>query len=416
MCKKCWLVKVGPRDREYVLLAIPPLWQRAKDTLLRLFPEHQIYFRTNGNVRFVTISTRLQLAASTAVAGLVCWLMVASATYWLKSDAIGQKEREIVAQQKALAMMQDRVQDLASNVAVLEDNVADSAARIRARQQFLERLFNNQIKIDRETARKKEDSSDSQPREQAQLDLRDSAVLDPYRRLETDQVAFADAAAAAAQTRFTQMERLLRRMGINSRDLMGQSAMSGMGGPYVEASFSEGAYRQLEDPFKDLYLSWSRLAALQRAMLAIPATDPAVNVVFTSGYGYRRDPFTGRGAMHTGVDFSGIHGSPIYASANGVVTKAERMSGYGLAVQIDHGKGIGTLYGHLSRIGVVPGQRVRAGQVIGRMGSTGRSTGTHLHYEVRLNGSPVNPRPFLEASNDVLEIQRRVSRQVATTG
>lgn len=396
-------------------MAIRNLWLRVRDTVLRLFPEHQIYFRTNNTVRFLTISTRLQLAASSAAVGLVCWLLVASGTYWLKSDAISQKQREIIAQQKALAVMQDRVQDLASDVAVLEDDVASSASRIRERQQFLEKLFNNQIKINSETAQKQNKSDRPASDQSAALDTGDSAVLAPYRKLEEDQIAFADAAAAAADQRFKQMERLLTRMGLSARSLMGQSMMNGMGGPLVEASFDEGRYGALEDPFKDLYLSWSRLAALQQAMTVLPATMPARNFVYTSGYGYRRDPFTGRAAMHTGVDFSGVHGSPIYAAADGVVAKAQLMAGYGYAVQIAHGKGIETLYGHLARISVRGGQSVKAGQVIGTMGNTGRSTGTHLHYEVRLNGNPVNPRPFLEASQDVLEIKRRASGRQGTT-
>jgi murein DD-endopeptidase MepM/ murein hydrolase activator NlpD len=395
-------------------LAIRNLWLRARARILLLFPEHQIYFRTNGNIRFLTISTRLQVAASSVATALVCWLLVASATYWLKSDAIQRKEQEIVAQQKALAVMQDRVQDLASNVAVLQDDVADSATRIRARQQFLEKLFNNEIKIDRNTAESKSKNEKDGAQQPASLDVSDSAVLDPYRQLEQDQVKFADAAAEAADARYKQMERLLARLGLNARTLIGQSMMSGMGGPLVEASFEKGAFAALEDPFKDLYLSWSRLAALQSAMTSIPATMPARNFVLTSGFGYRRDPFTGAGAMHTGIDFSGIHGTPIYAAADGIVEKAQMMAGYGFAVELDHGRNIGTLYAHLSRISVRNGQRVKAGQIIGLMGSTGRSTGTHLHYEVRLNGSPVNPRPFLEASDDVLEIQKRAIRQSAT--
>ena len=109
--------------------------------------------------------------------------------------------------------------------------------------------------------------------------------------------------------------------------------------------------------------------------------------------------------MHAGMDLTGDKGEPIYASANGVVTHAGRANGYGNMVEIGHGRGIDTRYGHLSKILVQEGDVVRQGQVIGLMGSTGRSTGTHLHYEIRLDGRAINPRPFLEASNYVMAAQ-----------
>ncbi len=113
--------------------------------------------------------------------------------------------------------------------------------------------------------------------------------------------------------------------------------------------------------------------------------------------------------MHAGIDLSGPVGTPIYATADGVISDAGWNSGgYGNLVKIDHGRGIETRYGHLSKIGVLAGQRIKRGDLIGRMGSTGRSTGSHLHYEVRIDGRAVNPIPFMKSTDYLVAMQRKV--------
>lgn len=115
----------------------------------------------------------------------------------------------------------------------------------------------------------------------------------------------------------------------------------------------------------------------------------------TGSFGERIDPFNGEGAFHSGVDISSAYGTPIIAPADGVVTFADFMGGYGKAVMVDHGHGIATRYGHLSGFAVTTGQHVHRGDVIGYVGLSGRSTGPHLHYEVRINDTPVNPYKYL---------------------
>jgi murein DD-endopeptidase MepM/ murein hydrolase activator NlpD len=115
----------------------------------------------------------------------------------------------------------------------------------------------------------------------------------------------------------------------------------------------------------------------------------------TASFGERIDPFNGEGAFHSGVDISSAYGSPIVAPADGVVTFTDIMGGYGKAIMIDHGNGISTRYGHLSGFAVTAGQTVHRGDVIGYIGTSGRSTGPHLHYEVRINDTPVNPYKYL---------------------
>lgn len=117
-----------------------------------------------------------------------------------------------------------------------------------------------------------------------------------------------------------------------------------------------------------------------------------------SHFGRRSDPFSGEGAFHTGVDISASTGTPIKASADGVVSSAEWAGAYGRLVIIDHGSGIQTWYAHMSRFDVVPGQAVRRGEIVGRAGATGRVTSSHLHYEVRRRGTAVNPSPYLRST------------------
>jgi murein DD-endopeptidase MepM/ murein hydrolase activator NlpD len=119
----------------------------------------------------------------------------------------------------------------------------------------------------------------------------------------------------------------------------------------------------------------------------------------SSSYGMRIHPVTGKLARHNGVDIPAPYGTPIYATADGVIGRAQRLGGYGNYVEIEHGNEIQTRYGHMSSYIVRPGQSVRKGDIIGYVGSTGRSTGNHLHYEVRIEGAPVNPMPFVRSDS-----------------
>lgn len=176
-------------------------------------------------------------------------------------------------------------------------------------------------------------------------------------------------------------------------------------GGVFEKATREGA----ADPqFRSLFLSWKKLDQVGiQGSVSIPSQKPVDQLNFTSNFGFRSDPFRGSRAMHAGVDIPGPIGTPIYATADGVIGRAQRLGGYGNYIEIEHGQGIQTRYGHLSSILVTPNTRVKRGQLIGRMGSTGRSTGSHLHYEVRLDGRAVNPMPFLQSSDYLLAMQQR---------
>ena len=160
------------------------------------------------------------------------------------------------------------------------------------------------------------------------------------------------------------------------------------------------------DPqFRSLFNSW-RLADGEGATTAsIPSQKPVEALSLSSTYGVRSDPFTGRARRHEGIDIPGPMGTPIYATADGVAEHAGWSNGYGNLVKLSHGAGLETRYGHMSALAINQGDHIHKGQIIGYMGSTGRSTGSHLHYEVRIDGAAVNPMPFLASSDYMVALK-----------
>jgi len=219
----------------------------------------------------------------------------------------------------------------------------------------------------------------------------------PLARVEQQQLEQAALVAKALDVRYQVTAAELKRLGIAPARV---GTTEGIGGPFESAANST---------FKTLFDSWKKLDQLQDGVIAIPSDKPVkTEVSFTSGYGVRSDPFHAGAAMHPGIDLAGSYGTPIYATADGTVLRAGwNNGGYGNIVEIDHRRGIATRYGHMSAVLVRDGEHVTRGEQIGRMGSTGRSTGNHLHYEVRIDGRAVNPIPFMKSTDYVLAMQRR---------
>jgi murein DD-endopeptidase MepM/ murein hydrolase activator NlpD len=217
----------------------------------------------------------------------------------------------------------------------------------------------------------------------------------PLARVEQQQFQQAALVAQALDVRYQVTAAQLKKLGINPARVGG-----GIGGPFESAG---------NPTFKALFNSWKKLDQLQDGVIAVPSDKPVqASVTMMSVFGVRSDPFNHHAAMHPGIDLAGAYGTPIYATADGTVLRAGWNSGgYGNLVEVDHGRGITTRYGHMSAILVSAGQHITRGQQIGRMGSTGRSTGNHLHYEVRIDGRAVNPIPFMKSTDYVLAMQRR---------
>jgi murein DD-endopeptidase MepM/ murein hydrolase activator NlpD len=175
------------------------------------------------------------------------------------------------------------------------------------------------------------------------------------------------------------------------------AAPEGIGGPFVPVTLpppSQGFERALTR----VSIARAEAQELTSTLASVPLHKPLIGAIeISSPFGVRIDPFLGIPELHTGVDLRGAMAEPVHATAAGTVTVAGWTGGYGNMVEINHGNGLATRYAHLSEINVAVGQKVRSGQVVGRLGSTGRSTGPHLHYETRIDGKPVDPRRFLSA-------------------
>jgi murein DD-endopeptidase MepM/ murein hydrolase activator NlpD len=216
-------------------------------------------------------------------------------------------------------------------------------------------------------------------------------------QIEGRQIAALSSVEDGMESRVRRMRGVFTDLGLDMAQLEAATPRVGMGGPFVPVKLASDA-----GPFeRQLYrinITRSQVERLNRTLALVPYRKPVIGEVeFTSGFGIRSDPFLGRPAMHTGLDFRAAMGDPVRATANGKVASSGWAGGYGRMVEIDHGNGLSTRYGHLSEISVKVGDQIKIGQVIGAVGSTGRSTGPHLHYETRIDGEAVDPQKFLRA-------------------
>ncbi len=216
-------------------------------------------------------------------------------------------------------------------------------------------------------------------------------------QVEGRQMAALNAVEDGMESRVRRMRGVFTDLGLDMSQLEAATPRAGMGGPFVPVKLAANA-GAFERQLYRINITRAQVERLNRTLALVPYRKPVVGEVeFTSGFGVRTDPFLGRPAMHTGLDFRAATGDPVRATANGRVASSGWAGGYGRMVEIDHGNGLSTRYGHLSQIDVRVGDQIRIGQVIGEVGSTGRSTGPHLHYETRIDGEAVDPQKFLRA-------------------
>lgn len=251
-------------------------------------------------------------------------------------------------------------------------------------------------------------------REDRSPQRRIAAVESELRRMKVENAQSLTAVAGLAETHSAAIERVVGRLGLRMADAaplpaaapplpksraeatgVNDRTTEGVGGPLEPIADQALLMRRAE-------AALDRLQRIRKSAGFVPLGEPINGPIeVTSPFGVRPDPFLGIPAMHTGLDLRAHYGEPVEATAAGVVTKAERDGGYGNLVEIDHGNGLQTRYGHLSSFAVSVGQRVKVGQVVGYVGSTGRSTGSHLHYETRVGGVAVNPEGYLAAGNQL---------------
>jgi len=369
------------------------------------FPDREFFMRSQGQVRFIRISARLQMAAAgTALVLALAWALSMGAAAWTQyraeADRLSLLEREA------------RVATATERVEAYRDDLGAVTQDLVKRQEFLEQMT-EALPADVLPSDTVTDSTGeaSETVDKVSASIPEAAEL---ARIEARQLAFVERLTRFADMRAKRTELAIRKMGLDPRAMIRNAERGAMGGPLEVLETSSSG--EVDPRFERLGLSLARMAALERGLEGIPQVSPTNRRLtsISSGYGYRRDPFTRRGAMHRGLDFKGPTGAPIYAAAMGRVSFVGRRHGYGNVVEIRHGNGMLTRYAHMSRFAARLGQEVEAGDVIGAIGSTGRSTGPHLHFEVHINNRAVNPRPILETAPDVLK-EARGTRQARSS-
>lgn len=428
------------------------------------FPERRVFLRSDKDTRFIRLRPHVQVIALGGSAMLVAWAIIATAIVLMDSIGSGnfreqaKRDRQIyetrlnhlaserdTRAEEALAA-QERFNSSLEQISRMQSQLLASETRRRELETGIEVIQTTLRRTmkDRDAARAAENElrlALTETPGNGMLDGSDDATEGAVNMLSTvlaetaaerDQI-MADARDALEQADemafeirlmqdqndqiFRQLEeamavsvkpldKMFRSAGLNTDSIINQvrRGYSGQGGPLTPLSFSTKGEAPSPDAMRAnrILNQMDRLNLYRIAAEKAPFAIPVKNAYrFTSGFGYRRDPKTGGRRLHQGVDFAGPVGTPLYATADGVVTHSGWSSGYGRLVKIQHEFGIETRYAHMSKINVKSGQRVSRGDRIGDMGASGRVTGPHLHYEVRIGGKAVNPMTYIKAANDV---------------
>lgn len=429
------------------------VWNARHRLLRRLAPrERQVFVREGDRIRYVPLSPRRQLAfAAAGFFGFACLLVVVFA-YLMQSSRVDELSVALAESQasnrfllnsmgtregKADSPSQDLENDitavtkLADETRAFQDDVAavqsrsrDAGAEDRAKLAAMQDAANRQLQA-LETALRTMEGRGSrlksslagieagpqiQPAAPAKSQTERVVYVDELERrmatLQSTQKELLARLADSASVNIGRAERAIRVSGIDLDKLLGDmtNRKGGRGGPFVP--LAPEAYTAASLPGDSSGTDAGkidRLETLQRILKAMPLATPMKKYDIVSGYGIRNDPFTGRPAMHYGLDFIGSSGSAIRATAPGEVSYIGWKAAYGKTVEIDHGMGFRTRYAHLSKIAVRRGQEIKTGDIVGEMGSTGRSTGAHLHYEVLFNDEQRDPMRFIRAGSHVLD-------------
>lgn len=423
----------------------------------RSFPERRVFLRSDTDTRYLRLSPGTQLLAFSGTALFASWMIIATAMLLIDSIGSGnlreQAGRDLVLFETRLAEVaterdmraaeaaaaQARFNTALAQISTMQSELLASEERVRELETGID-VVQDKLRValkDRDAAAEAEqlalaklEGNDavgggmSSEDMAATLDVltgalsatageRDDMVVTARKAIQMAEVLETDLRLMeekndrifsqledAVTVSVKPLEKMFRAAGRNPDDMIAQirKGYSGQGGPLAPITFSTKGGIPDPDSLRANSiiqrmdaLNLYRIAA-QKAPFALPLKG---SFRYTSGFGPRW------GRMHSGTDFAAAHGTPIYSTADGVVTFAGWQSGYGRLVKIQHEFGIETRYAHQSRIDVKVGQRVSRGQQIGAMGNSGRSTGTHLHYEVRVNGTAVNPMIYIKAANDV---------------
>lgn len=382
---------------------VAQLRRTLNETVIGLFPERHIYVRSGGEMKGYVFSTKKQVLMAGGVAAAAMWMGVCTAAMLANALSATSKDREIARTQAKYERW------IADRQARLNSAVAQLNASGGATQQLAAAVEKRHVALAMLLTQMKGQPGAVQALSPAIVRNLAGASANPAARIASVQLSqeeLVEAADTYAKSRADRLRLAFRLAGLTPQAYLPRTGPSGgeaLGGPLIESKDPRAlaAVLDVEPEFAERVQraanDLSDAQALETAAEKLPFARPTRDPELSSSYGVRVDPFTQRLAFHSGLDFPGGRMSPVTATGPGVVSFTGIRSGYGKTVEIDHGGGLKTRYGHLAAISVRVGERVAVGQRLGGMGSTGRSTGTHLHYEVWLNGRPVNPDRYLRA-------------------
>ena len=412
--------------------------------IIARFPERSLVIRSGSDTRYLVLKPWHQIASITAIGLFIIWTVIASIGFsWNHGER--------------LAVEFELAETLAANEAFIEQLENDQKNAFELRMAFNEEVRKNEewaarfgairsVSNDVLNQSSPETVAAFLPWFEAQLELRISAVEQANTDLtelvmdmsdsvagisgrsaptSLDQVGYwlenvTDDLSMAYKTQTNAMDALHDTMTqslakgfatidgtpLADPEFAGFSPSFGTGGPQQMTGTNEHVFEKFQDRSNRLMTLSQDWQALQSLLECAPLSPPVDYYNLTSKYGNRKDPFTKKPDWHEGVDLGAWPGTKVRATAPGVVTYAGRKGGYGRFVLVDHGCGIETAYGHLKKIHVKKGDVVDHRHVLGAVGSTGRSTGPHVHYEVRIQGKPVDPYQFIEAGRYVFKEQK----------
>lgn len=355
-------------------------WQAVAAWSRQTFVDRELFLRSDGRVRFIRVSRRTQLRA--VAAGALVLLVWAGGTLTAIVVSLRSSDplppRAISATPVLAAAPVPPPGHAPTPRAAPAASPAHTAMirELLRRQRLIEQLVTSRL---------------GQPVARPSLGRPVAADDDTLGALDAGQQALARGLAQAFDADRARRGAALRRLGLDAEALAARGRRA-QGGPLIPWPDDGTAAPAALERLAAAVAHWT---AVGDGALTVPSGRPTRESSRTSGFGVRSDPFSGRPTFHAGLDFRGRYGEPIFAAAAGRVSFVGERSGYGRLVEIDHGNGIASRYGHLSAAEVTLGQHVERGQTVARMGSTGRSTGTHVHFEVRLHGTAVDPQPFL---------------------
>ncbi len=425
---------------------------------MHVFRERQVFMRSDNNVRYLTLRPWMQMSAVGVCLAAALWIALASADVAVKKQIIAAKDLDREQMQalyeEHIVQLQDKIDDIKDRLMLDQDAYLKRVKEVQTLQELLEERQNTLEVILKKgwkgadnvakdaTAKsgkaKKPAKSTSNwydailpktafwrsapkrtakdvrvgtSRHFASKDAATAPVEELHQKisaLDERQGDFLNSIEQDRKARVKRIEKSFSKLGLRPKNIISKSKQNSsvlaIGGPFVSLSMDSRERKKSLKQIKRINKHVDKLLGYQDVVQRLPLIRPLpARYRLTSGFGTRKDPFKRKRAMHQGIDFRGPTGTPVKATSNGRVIRAGRVGGYGNLVELRHSNGITTRYAHLSRIDVKVGQKVLKHHRIGRIGSTGRSTGPHLHYETRVFGRAIDPRRLWRVGSNVLK-------------